>query len=34
MSEECQYEESQVLEGGKIAHQVAVQRSWDGGTGA
>jgi hypothetical protein len=26
--------ESQVLEGGKIAHQVAVQGSWDGGTGA
>jgi hypothetical protein len=26
--------ESQVLEGGKIAHQAAVQGSWDGGTGA
>ena len=34
MSEECQYEESQVLEGEKIAHQAAVQGSWDGGTGA
>ena len=28
----CQYE-SQVLEGGKIVYQVAVQGSWDGGTG-
>ena len=25
---------SQVLEGGKIVHQAAVQGSWDGGTGA